>query len=81
MDIPKFLMYGLQFLSGLSLIVLVAMQTGRHEGLGSMGGGSAPVQRGRAGIDEKLAEFTKYAALAFMILSLLLFFLAKKWHW
>jgi protein translocase SecG subunit len=81
MIVFKFLMYGLQFISSISLIVLVVSQTSRHEGLGAVGGQSAPSMRGRAGIDEQLQQWTKYAAISFLILSLLLFLFARKFGW
>ena len=81
MDFFKIVMYGLQFISSISLIVLVVSQTSRHEGLGAVGGKSAPSMRGRAGIDEQLQQWTKYAAISFLILSLFLFLFARKFHW
>lgn len=81
MEIFRILMYGLQFISSITLIVLVVSQTSRHEGLGAVGGQSAPSMRGRAGIDEQLQQYTRYAAFAFLILSLLLFLFARKFGW
>ena len=81
MEALKWLMYGLQFLSSAALIALVVSQTSRHEGLGAVGGQSAPSMRGRAGVDEQLQVWTKYAAFAFMILSLLLFLMGRKFGW
>ena len=82
MAVLKFLMYGAHFLVSLILIALVVSQTSKSEGLGAVAGGSSgPSLRGRAGVDEKLAEYTKYAAIAFMVLSALLYILATKFGW
>jgi protein translocase SecG subunit len=81
MDILKFLMYGLHFMVSVILIALVVSQTSKAEGLGAVGGSSGPSLRGRAGVEEKLAEYTRYAAFAFMVLSALLFMLATKFGW
>lgn len=81
MTFLKVLMYALQFLSGIILIALVVMQTSKSEGLGAVSGSSAPSLRGRAGVDEKLAEYTRYAAGAFMFLCVLLFLMASKFGW
>ena len=80
-QVLKFVMYGLHTISALVLIGLVVSQTSRHEGLGAVGGSSTPSMRGRAGVEEKLAEYTKYTAIAFMILSLLLYLLGHRFHW
>ena len=78
----KWAMYIIQFISAIGLIALVVSQTDRSEGLGAVGGSSsAPAQRGRAGMDEKLNEYTKYVAFAFLALSLLLYILNLKYHW
>lgn len=81
MEVAKYLLYALHFLVSVTLIVLVVSQSHRSEGLGAVSGGSAPVQRGRAGVEEQLATYTKYAAVAFMTLSALLYMLGLKFHW
>lgn len=81
MDIFRILLYTVHGLVSVGLVVLVVSQTSRHEGLGAVGGSSAPQQRGRAGMEEQLAEYTKFTAMAFMVLSLLLYFCAMKFHW
>ncbi len=81
MDILKYLMYGLHALVGIALILLVVSQTSKHEGLGAVGGASAPAMRGRQGVEEKLSEYTKWTAGAFMILSVLLYLMASKFGW
>jgi protein translocase SecG subunit len=81
MDILKFFVYGIHFITSILLIILVISQTSRHEGLGAVGGTSAPAMRGRAGIDEQLQMYTRYAAIAFMALSFLLHLLTAKFGW
>lgn len=65
----------LQLLSGLSLSVIILMQSGKSAGLsGAIAGGAENFfAKGKAKTwDEKLAKMTKWFALAFMLLSLLL---------
>jgi preprotein translocase subunit SecG len=82
MMVLKFLLYGSHAIASIILIALVVMQSSKSEGLGAVsGGGSGPSLRGRAGTDEKLAEYTKYAATAFMVLSAVLYIVATKFHW
>jgi protein translocase SecG subunit len=80
-EVLKYLMYGLHTIVSILLIVLVVSQTARHEGLGVVGGGSSQQLRGRAGFDEQLQTYTRWAAIAFMILSALLFMFARKFGW
>lgn len=77
----KIIMYGTHFLVSLLLIILVVSQTNRSEGLGVVGGSSSTPTRGRAGLDEQLNTYTKWVAIAFMVLSALLYILALKYHW
>ena len=78
----KIIVYLLHFLVSIVLIGLVVSQTSKSEGLGIVGGGgSGPSLRGRAGAEEKLAEYTRYAAIVFMILSAIVYMLATKFHW
>jgi len=64
-----------QFLSAVALIVLVMSQTTKSEGLsGTIGGKMSSSFRGRPGIDEKLSLFTKYAAISFMVLTALVYY-------
>lgn len=80
-DVFKFVFFGLHFITSIMLIVLVMSQTSRHEGLGAVGGSSTPPSRGRAGVDEQLQTYTKYVAIAFMILSALLYIFSLKYRW
>lgn len=81
MDVLKVLLYVAQFLVAVSLIVLVVLQTSRHEGLGVVGGGSSGPTRGRAGIDERMSEWTRYCAIAFMVLTTILYVLGQRLGW
>ena len=67
----------LQVLSGLALTVIVLMQTGKSAGLsGSISGGADTfLSKGKAKtLDAKLARWTKWFALAFVLLTLVLHF-------
>jgi preprotein translocase subunit SecG len=62
----------LQVLFAVALIFIVAMQTTRHEGLSGMVGGQVSSQfRGKLGRDEQLAMVTRYVAVGFFVISLL----------
>ena len=67
----------LQVLSGLALTVIVLMQSGKSAGLsGSISGGADTfLSKGKAKtLDAKLARWTKWFALAFVMLTLVLHF-------
>lgn len=67
----------LQVLSGLALTVIVLMQSGKSAGLsGSISGGADTfLSKGKAKtLDAKLARLTKWFALAFVLLTLVLHF-------
>ncbi|MFN3649920.1 MAG: preprotein translocase subunit SecG [Armatimonadota bacterium] len=81
MDVLKIIMYLAHFAVSVLLIILVVSQTSRAEGLGVVGGSSSSPSRGRAGMDEQLQTYTKYVAVAFMVLSAILYILAMKFHW
>ena len=82
MEILKYVLWILHALISIGLVVLVAVQTNRSEGLGAMGGSSSgAAQRGRAGIEEQLATYTRYTAIAFLVLSTLLYLLSLKFGW
>jgi len=80
MDALRVILLVLHGLVSVVLIALVVSQSARSEGLGAVGGssGGGPSLRGRAGVDEKLAEYTRYAAFTFMVLSLVLYLMAQK---
>jgi preprotein translocase subunit SecG len=82
MQILKIFMYTIHVIASIVLVALVVMQSSKSEGLGAVGGGgSGPSMRGRAGMEEKLGEYTRYAAIAFMVLSALLYMFATKFGW
>ena len=65
----------LQLLSGLALTVIVLMQSGKSAGLsGAISGGAETfLSKGQAQtLDAKLAKATKWFALAFVVLTLVL---------
>ena len=65
----------LQVLSGLAVTVIVLMQSGKSAGLsGAVAGGAENFfSKGKAKTwDEKLAKMTKWFALAFVLLTLIL---------
>lgn len=74
MPFAKILFSVLQVLSALTLIVLVISQTTKSEGLtGTIGGKASSSFRGKPGIDDKLAQFTTYSAVTFMVTSILVY--------
>ena len=65
----------LQVLSGLAVTVIVLMQSGKSAGLSGAISGSADtfMSKGKAkSLDAKLAKATKWLALAFVVLTLIL---------
>lgn len=64
----------LQVLSGLAVTVIVLMQSGKSAGLGAVAGRADTfLSKGKAkSLDEKLAKATKWFALAFVLLTLVL---------
>lgn len=68
-----------QFVSAAALIALVMSQTTKSEGLsGTIGGKMTSSFRGKPGADEKLSLFTKYAAISFMVLTAVVYYLHVK---
>ena len=75
MSTVKLIFTILQVLSGLAVTVIVLMQSGKSAGLsGAVGGGADTFfSKGKAKtLDAKLAKATKWFALAFAILTLVL---------
>jgi preprotein translocase subunit SecG len=65
----------LQLLSGLAVTVIVLMQSGKSSGLSGViaGGAETFMSKGKAKtLDAKLAKATKWFALAFVVLTLIL---------
>ena len=64
----------LQVLMGILLIIFVISQSGKHSGLGSIAGASESflAKNQAKSMDAKLAKWTKWVALAFVALTLVL---------
>jgi len=76
MSAVKIIFTILQVLSGLAVTVIVLMQSGKSAGLGAVAGGADNFfSKGKAKTwDEKLAKMTKWFAIAFVVLTLVLNF-------
>ena len=75
MTTVKLILTILQLLSGLAVTVVVLMQSGKSAGLsGAIAGGAGTfLSKGKAkSLDAKLAKATKWFALAFVLLTLIL---------
>ena len=60
----------LQKLSAVALIAIVMSQATKSEGLtGTIGGKAESAFQGKPGIEERLGEITKWAAITFMVMS------------
>ena len=67
----------LQVISGLVVSVIILMQSGKSSGLsGAIAGGAETfLSKGKAKtLDQKLAKLTKWVALVFVLLTLVLYF-------
>ena len=65
----------IQLLISLGLIIVVILQESKGEGLGSIGGGAQLFFGNVKGLDRTLEKITKYLAIAFMAMSLILTFI------
>lgn len=75
MDTIKIILTILQLISGLAVTVVVLLQSGKSAGLsGAIAGGAETfMSKGKAKtLDAKLAKATKWFALAFVLLTLVL---------
>jgi preprotein translocase subunit SecG len=74
MDIAMTVVTVLQVITGLFLIAFVLFQSGKHSGLGVIGGASDTfLSKNKARtMDAKLAKYTKWVAFLFMLLTLVL---------
>lgn len=74
---PTLIVTILQVLAAVVLIVFVLGQSGKHSGLGVISGASESfLSKNKAkSADAKLAKWTKWVALVFMVLTLVLSFL------
>lgn len=69
MTVMKIFIEVIQMLSAVFLIVLMAVQTTKTEGLGGTIGGKTESSFSKPGFDDKIDEITKWAAIAFLALS------------
>ena len=68
----------LQLISALALIGIVMSQATKSEGLtGTIGGKAESAFQGKPGIEERLGEITKWAAITFMVMSAIVAYLFK----
>ena len=75
MSVITIILTVLQVLSGIAVTAIVLMQSGKSAGLsGAISGGAETfLSKGKAkSLDEKLAKATKWFALAFVLLTLVL---------
>ena len=75
MDVLTIVLTVIQVLCGLFLITVVLLQSGKSAGLsGAIAGGADTfLSKNKArGVDAKLAKMTKWVALAFMVLTLVI---------
>ena len=66
------------FIAALVLIAIVMLQSGKSSGLGVIGGNNTETFMAKnksKGLDAKLAKSTKWIALGFMVLTLIICFL------
>ncbi|MCC6445307.1 MAG: preprotein translocase subunit SecG [Armatimonadetes bacterium] len=79
MQIVKILLMTIQTVAAIGLIAVVMSQTTKSEGLsGTIGGKTSASWRGKPGLEEKLDQFTKILAWAFMIASALVYIVSSK---
>ncbi len=80
MEIAKWIVNILHIIFAISIIVIVLLQSGKQAGLsGSIAGGAETFfgkNKGRT-IDAILGKYTAFAAVAFLITSVVLFMLIK----
>lgn len=68
----------LQIISALVLIGIVMSQATKSEGLtGTIGGKAESAFQGKPGIEERLSEITKWAAITFMVMSAVVAYLFR----
>ena len=75
MEVVKIIVTVLEVIASLSLIVVVLLQSGKESGLsGAISGNSDSYMNksGMGGLDKKLASATKWVALAWVLLTLVL---------
>jgi len=66
----KTIFVALQLISAVALIAIVMSQATKSEGLtGTIGGKAESAFQGKPGIEDRLAEITKWSAITFMVMS------------
>ena len=75
MEIVKIILTIIQLISGLALIAIIMLQSGKGSGIsGAIGGGndSYSFKAQAKTMDAKLSKWTKWVALAFVLLTFIL---------
>ena len=75
MDVLKIVLIVLEVIASIALILVVLLQSGKEAGLsGAISGNSDSYlsKNGKAGLDKKLAKWTKWIALVWILLTLFL---------
>lgn len=68
----------LQMVSAIALIAIVMSQATKSEGLsGTIGGKSESAFQGKPGLEDRLAEITKWSAISFMVVSVIVAYFVK----
>ncbi|MCL2740813.1 MAG: preprotein translocase subunit SecG [Oscillospiraceae bacterium] len=80
MTVLRYIVNALQIIFALSLVIIVLLQSGKQAGLGSISGGAETFfgkNKGRT-IDAVLSKYTSFAAIAFLVTSVSLFWLISQ---
>ncbi len=75
MEIVKLILTIIQLISGIALIAIIMLQSGKGSGIsGAIGGGndSYSFKAQAKTMDAKLSKYTKWVALAFVLLTFIL---------
>ena len=78
MEVVKIILTVFEVIASVALIVVVMMQSGKEAGLGAIAGNSDSYmsKNGKGGLDKMLASATKWVALAWVLLTLVLALMA-----
>ena len=78
MEVVKIILTVIEVIASLALIVVVMMQSGKEAGLGAISGNSDSYmsKNGKGGMDKMLASATKWVALVWVLLTLVLALMA-----
>ena len=78
MKIMHTVFLAIQMISALVLIGIVMSQATKSEGLGgTIGGKSESAFHGKPGLEDKLQDYTKWAAITFMVVSIIVAYVFK----